>query len=279
MMHKSRRKIKRKYKRLAAAVAGAAIMSSAMLPAISPAVAHASPDPNTTAIPNFTTTTSTANPTITADPTPTPAPTSTPTDLSAQRKHRDRNRDRDRDHHDRNYRDKNPVYQYYSNVTVTTALDNQPVVPQTLAASQQVLFQSANYDTWSWNESTYPQEMTFGVFLRNPLQNGLSTPIPKNVLSTFNNVNFGNQFIIYAHLGTKLSPGHAIGISRVVQNGNDLTVTVRTNSPQPNNALGPTKADDLVQIDRATLNFAVPINITFVNENGTILNNYTINPS
>lgn len=276
MMHKSRRKIKRKYKRLAAAVAGAAIMSSAMLPAISPAVAHASPDPNTTAVPTSTTTTSTANPTITGDPTPTP----TPTDLSAHREHRDR--DRDKDHHDRNYRDRNLNYKNY--LYVTTALNNQPVAPQTvapqtLAANQQVLFQTSNYDTWSWNEATYPQDMAFGVFQQNPLQTGISTPIPKNVLNTVNKVNFGNQFIIYAHLGAKVSPGHAIGISRVEQTGNDLTVTVRANSPQPNIASGPTKADDLVQIDRSTLNFSVPINITFVNENGTILNNYTINPS
>ncbi len=112
--------------------------------------------------------------------------------------------------------------------------------------------------------------LIYHKLLQPPLQDGKATPIPGNVLSTVNNVDFGNQFVIYAHLGTTAAQGYGIGISRVVQTGNDRTVTVRSISSHPNTALSLTKSDDFVRLYRATLNVATPINVTFVDQNGTV---------
>lgn len=168
---------------------------------------------------------------------------------------------------------------YTTDQTVLTPLVNQPVVPQTLAANQQILYQITTYDAWTWNENTYPQDLSVGVFLQNPLQGGIATPFLASALAPVKNIDYGRQFVVYAHLGTTASQGYGIGIALIAQTGNDLTVVVRTESPLPNLALQATKSDDFVPLDRAALNFNNPINITFVDQNGTILGKHTINPS
>ena len=260
--HKPRRR-KKRYKRLAAAVAGAALMSSAMLPVTPPAVAHASRHPVPAPVPAVETA---------ANPETAPAPNPLPKDHRGPREHRDHDR-YGRDDNYRNWNDRD------RNLDIITTLIAQPVIAQTLAANEQVLFQTSSYDTWSWTEGAYPADMSCGVFVQNPLPAGAASLLPDNILRAVRNVNFANQFVIYAHLGSQVSPGHAISIAKVVQDGNDLTVTVSTNSPKPDIASSPTKRDDIVQLDRATLNFAAPIHITFVDQNGIQLTSYTVNPA
>ncbi len=156
---------------------------------------------------------------------------------------------------------------------------NQPVAPPTVNEKQQMLYQTTSYDNWQWNESTYPQDMALGVLLQNPLQGGAAVPIPNDALGGINNIDFGRQLVIFAHLGTTAAQGYGIGIASIVQTGNDLTVTVRSESPQANQGATATKADDLVPIDRATLNFSNPIKVTFIDQNGTVLGSQNINPS
>lgn len=168
----------------------------------------------------------------------------------------------------------------YVTLPSTTLVGGSTVtVPMTLGISQQILFQTSNYNTWAWAQGFYPQDMSLGVLLQNPRLTGTTALVPKNITNLVNNINFGNQFALYAHLGNVGSRGYGIGIAQVTQTGNDLTVTVRMKSPIANVASGVTKTDDVIPLDRASLNFGAPIHVNFVDQNGIALGNYVINPS
>ncbi|HMM22654.1 MAG TPA: hypothetical protein PKA10_18195 [Selenomonadales bacterium] len=170
------------------------------------------------------------------------------------------------------------TYRTVSNGSYIT-LPASGFVPMTLGTSQQILFQTSNYNTWTWGYDFYPQGMDFGVLLQNPRLAGTTALVPKNIPNLVNNINFSDQLVLYAHLGNVDSRGYGIGISQVAQTGNNLTVTVNMKSPIANVASGATKPDDVVPLDRASLNFGAPIHVTFVDANGTALGNYVINPS
>lgn len=146
-------------------------------------------------------------------------------------------------------------------------------VSTVVPVGQTVLYNNDKFDGWSWRESTYPQGMAMGVFLTQPKTVNI---IPDNIREKLNDVNFSNQFVLYTHLGSVSSNGYGIGIEKVVKNGNDLTVTVRTNSPRFNTSFTKTQADDYITLDRANLDFTTPIHITFIDIHGATLSNYTI---
>lgn len=143
--------------------------------------------------------------------------------------------------------------------------------------NQTILMQSTDYNDWQWLESAYPTDMAFGVLLQDPRRDTQTASyVPAAVLARLNPVNFDQKFVLYGHLGSVDPKGYGIAFSQVAQVGNDFIVTVRTKSPAANAALTDTKTDDLVVLDRSTLNFSDPITVTFVDQNGTTLTTYTL---
>lgn len=140
-----------------------------------------------------------------------------------------------------------------------------------------ILFESDQYNGWSWLENSYPSDRTFGILLQDPRTNETIDLYPSSVLNALDNIDFSKQFVLYTSLGTVSSQGYGIGIERILQTGNDYTVTVRTKSPAVGAASLPTtKSTDLVTIDRSTLDFSDPVTITFVDANGVTLSKYTL---
>lgn len=148
--------------------------------------------------------------------------------------------------------------------------------PASESADSQTIYQTDNFSQWSWNQAAYPADMGLGVLLQNPNLTENATAIPDNILSQITNIDFSRHFVLFANLGSVAAKGYGIGIEKVVQTGNDFTVTVRTKSPAANETLTDTKRDDLVLIDRATLDFSNPILINFVDQNGTRLITYEL---
>lgn len=144
----------------------------------------------------------------------------------------------------------------------------------TISPAQNVLYQTNTYTSWAWNETTYPNDMTLGVILQNP-QLATAT-IPPDILNKIANINFNNQFVVFAYLGNVPPRGYGIGIERIVQAGNAITVTVHTKSPNNAADLPQSKYSDYITIDRAALRNASQVHITFVDQTGRTLNNYTM---
>ncbi len=145
-----------------------------------------------------------------------------------------------------------------------------PIAP----ANQNTVFQTNAFDSWSWRQANYPADMTFGVALQDPRTTGTDSAIPAAVLD---GTNFSRQMLLFARVGSVAPQGYGVGIAKVVRNGNDLTVTVRTKSPQSGDTTA-TKADDYLTLDRTMLNFASPVRIAFTDQYGTVLVTYTIVP-
>ncbi|HWR07034.1 hypothetical protein [Sporomusa sp.] len=144
-----------------------------------------------------------------------------------------------------------------------------------VTTNSQILYTSDAFSDWTWNQSTYPQDMKLGVLLAKPVSAD-TAGIPGIIVDKVESIDFGRQFVLYAHLGSVADRGFGIGVEKVVQTSNDLKVTIRTKSPLTNNRLSVTKTNDVIPLDRLTLNFANPINITFVDQNGTTLSTYTV---
>jgi hypothetical protein len=145
-----------------------------------------------------------------------------------------------------------------------------PVPP----AGQTTLFQTDAFNAWNWREAVYPGDMSFGIALQDPRPTGVDADIPDRVL---NGVDFGRQLLLFARAGTVAPQGYGVGIAKVVRSGNDLTVTVRTKSPQAGDTAA-TKTDDYLAVDRANLDFRRPVRVAFVDQYGTILVTYTVVP-
>lgn len=146
-------------------------------------------------------------------------------------------------------------------------------VSTSVPTSQTTLYSTDKLLGWSWQEGAYPQGMAMGVFLTQPKSVNI---IPDNIRTKLSAVDFDRQFVLYTHLGAVSSKGYGIGIEKVVQKGNDLTVTVRTNSPRFNTNSNITQGDDYVTLNRGSLDFTSTIHITFVDVHGATLSNYTI---
>jgi hypothetical protein len=154
---------------------------------------------------------------------------------------------------------------FFSGAALTT-----PVAP----AGQTTLFQTDAFNAWSWREAVYPGDMSFGIALQDPRPTGTDADIPDSVLD---GVDFGRQLLLFAHAGTVAPQGYGVGIAKVVRSGNDLTVTVRTKSPQDGDKAA-TKRGDYLAVDRANLDFRRPVRVAFVDQNGTVLVTYTVVP-
>ncbi len=152
--------------------------------------------------------------------------------------------------------------------TVTTT---GPVV----VAKERTLYANNNFSGWTWNQGSYPADIQFGVLLAQPVSSDIEE-IPGIIIDKVESVDFGRQFALFAHIGSVADKGYGIGIEKVIQTGNDLKVTVRTKSPLTNNRLTATQTNDVIPLDRLTLNFNNPITITFVDQNGTTLSTYTV---
>lgn len=140
---------------------------------------------------------------------------------------------------------------------------------------QQTLYSSNEFTGWSWNEGAYPADMKMGIVL-STLGSPANAGIPRIIADKIDSINFSRQVALYAYIGSVADRGYGIGIEKVVQTDNTLTVTVRTKSPLENYRLSPTKTNDVITIDRSFLNFSNPFQIKFVDQNGTILRLYTV---
>jgi len=140
---------------------------------------------------------------------------------------------------------------------------------------QQTLYSNNEFSGWSWNEGAYPADMKMGIVL-STLGSPANAGIPRIIVDKIDSINFSRQVALYAYIGSVAEKGYGIGIEKVVQTDNTLTVTVRTKSPLENYRLSPTKTNDVITIDRAILNFSNPLQIKFVDQEGTILRLYTV---
>lgn len=138
----------------------------------------------------------------------------------------------------------------------------------------QTVFQTNAFNAWNWTEANYPADMSFGIALQDPRPTRTATNIPGDVLDK---TDFGRQMLLTAHVGSVAPQGYGVAVAKVVRSGNDLTVTVRTKSPQAGDTTA-TKTDDYLAVDRAGLDFSRPIRIAFVDQYGTVLVTYTVVP-
>ena len=137
------------------------------------------------------------------------------------------------------------------------------------------LYSNTTFTDWTWHESNYPADMQVGILLSKP-ESAAIADIPAIIVDKVEPIDFERQLVLYTHIGSVDSKGYGIGIEKVVQTGNDLTVTIRMKSPLDNHRLAPTITNDVIPLDRLTLNFNNPIHIQFVDQNGTTLSNYTL---
>ncbi len=144
----------------------------------------------------------------------------------------------------------------------------------TAPAEQTTIFATEAFNTWTWTEAVYPGDMSFGIALQDPRPAGLATTVPADMLDK---LDFGRQLLLFANVGSVSPQGYGVGIAKVVRSGNDLTVTVRTKSPQAGDKAA-TKTDDYLAVDRANLDFSKPVRIAFVDQYGTVLVTYTVVP-
>ena len=152
-----------------------------------------------------------------------------------------------------------------------TSVTAVPVIP----VGERILYLNSNYTDWSWRESGYPANMKLGVLLAKPdPANPLG--VPDAIITKAADIDFGRQLALYAHIGSVADQGYGIAIERVIQTGNDLTVSIRTKSPSDNRMWFPSVTNEMIPLDRSSLNFTKPIQIKFIDQNGTVLNNYTL---
>lgn len=148
------------------------------------------------------------------------------------------------------------------------------LIGPTAPAAQTTIFQTNAFNGWNWTEANYPADMAFGIALQDPRSVGTTTNIPGDVLDK---TDFARQVLLSAHVGSVAPQGYGVAITKVVRGGNDLTVTVRTKSPQAGDTTA-TKTDDYLAVDRTALDFSRPIHVAFVDQYGTVLVTYTVVP-
>ncbi|WP_371372494.1 hypothetical protein [Sporomusa aerivorans] len=153
----------------------------------------------------------------------------------------------------------------------TLGASTGPVV----VTNERTIYRNDSFKNWAWLEPTYPADMKMGILLFKP-DPANPIDIPNIIVEKVDAIDFGRQLALYAHIGSVTEQGYGIGIEKVTQAGNDLTVTIRTKSPLANHRWSSTQTSDVIPIDRLSLNFADPIHIYFVDQNGTALSTYTI---
>lgn len=137
-----------------------------------------------------------------------------------------------------------------------------------------VIFNTNKYSTWQWLKNDYLNDMAFTVIVDYDAQAAKDKRIPEMVLARAKDVDYNNKVAIFAYLGTAPSGGYGIGIEKATIKGNSMTVKVRTNSPAPGQpvTLAQTRPSDFITVDRNVVDIWGGVNITFVDEKGTVLN-------
>ncbi len=148
------------------------------------------------------------------------------------------------------------------------------LIGPTAPAAQTTVFQTDAFNSWTWTEANYPADMAFGIALQDPRPAGTAANIPGDVLDK---TDFARQVLLSAHVGSVAPQGYGVAIAKVVRGGNDITVTVRTKSPQAGDTSA-TKADDYLAVDRTGFDFSRPVHVAFVDQYGTVLVTYTVVP-
>lgn len=143
-----------------------------------------------------------------------------------------------------------------------------------------VLYSTDKYKNWQWHLAGYPQGTGVAAIYSYELQAKQMNlqSVPQPVIDKLHDVDLTNKVALVAYLGGT-SSSNSIGIEKVILKGNNLTVNVRTKSPQIN---APTTMDyvypsDYVLLDRSIFETNGDINVTFIDQNGKVLGKIKIN--
>lgn len=151
--------------------------------------------------------------------------------------------------------------------------------PVVAPENQQVLFSTTAYTDWTWQEKNFPSDMYFGIFTRDPRLSDSASVLPDAVVKALADIDYNQQLVFYANLGSVGYKGYGIGIEKVSQAGNTLFVTVRTKSPGLSTAGQTfTKAYDYISLDRKTIDFTKPVHVNFITPAGYAFSWYTFLP-
>ncbi|MDU4961844.1 MAG: hypothetical protein E6X17_14415 [Sporomusaceae bacterium] len=143
----------------------------------------------------------------------------------------------------------------------------QPVQPD--QSKERVLFKTDKYKNWQWYKSEYPRDMGVAVIYGQQQQLRARQQMPSSVLDELNRIDLTDKVALTAYLGG-VSSRHDIGIERVTVKGSQMTVTVRTKSPQrfAADTRDLTYPADFVLVDRSLFTSGKTMNVSFVDQNG-----------
>lgn len=148
---------------------------------------------------------------------------------------------------------------------------NKPNQPQ----PAKVLYETDKYADWKWykGEGQYPKDIAFATIVDYEAQLKQDKRIPEFVLDRVKDVDYSKKAVLMAYLGTAPSGGYGIGIEKVTMTGNNITVQVQTKSPAPNErvTMAITHPADYITIDRSLVDIWGGVNVTFVDQYGTVL--------
>ncbi len=146
----------------------------------------------------------------------------------------------------------------------------QPGTP----VGEKVLFATDKYKNWQWHLPQYPQGTGVAAIYSYELQTKrlIQQQVPQPVVDKLQHVDLGDKIALVAYLGGT-SSSNAIGIEKVTLKDNNLTVKVRTRSPQVG---APMTKDyvhpsDYVLIDRTVFKAVGETNVTFIDQNGKVI--------
>jgi len=136
-----------------------------------------------------------------------------------------------------------------------------------------VLFETDEFKDWTWTKGSYPSDMAFATIVDYHAQLQQDKRIPAFVLEKAKDINYRDKVVLFAYLGTAPTGGYGIGIEQVTVKGRDITVKVRTLSPQPGQfvTLAQTHPADFVALDRDVFTVNGGVTVTFVDQTGKLL--------
>ena len=139
--------------------------------------------------------------------------------------------------------------------------------PEPPVAGEKVLYANNKFTSWKWYDDRYLKDMSFKAVVT-------SADIKENdvLAEKLKAVDYRNKIVLAAYLGTA-GGGYDIGIEKVVLNGNQLTVRVHTKSPAPGEMTTKniTFPADYVVLDRQIADVWGGLNVSFVDQNGKVL--------
>jgi len=138
-----------------------------------------------------------------------------------------------------------------------------------------VLYETDKYAGWKWykGQGQYPNDIAFATIVDYEAHLKQDKRIPEAVLERVKDVDYSKKAVLMAYLGTAPSGGYGIGIEKVTITGNSIMVQVQTKNPAPNErvTMAITYPADYVTIDRSLLDIWGGVNVTFVDQYGTVL--------